>query len=82
MSAGIDPREAPIPVAPAMHYHMGGLVTDMWGKTTLQGLSAEDVVQNDVYVHDVDGAIDVRIAAGYSYCLFHLKESLNDEGGG
>lgn len=40
MEAGIDPRTAPIPVAPAMHYHMGGLVTDMWGRTTLEGLSA------------------------------------------
>lgn len=40
MSADIDPREAPIPVAPAMHYHMGGLVTDLWGRTSLDGLSA------------------------------------------
>jgi len=39
-SAGVDPREALIPVAPAAHYHMGGLVTDLWGKTTLEGLSA------------------------------------------
>jgi L-aspartate oxidase len=30
-SAGIDPRMQPIPVAPAMHYHMGGVVTDLWG---------------------------------------------------
>jgi L-aspartate oxidase len=40
MAAGIDPRRAPIPVAPAAHYHMGGLVTDIWGQTTLDGLSA------------------------------------------
>ncbi len=40
MDSGIDPRTAPIPVAPAMHYHMGGLVTDLWGRTTLEGLSA------------------------------------------
>lgn len=40
MSAGIDPRQAPIPVAPAAHYHMGGLVTDIWGRTTLDGLWA------------------------------------------
>jgi len=40
MSAGLDPRLAPIPVAPAAHYHMGGLVTDIWGKTTLDGLWA------------------------------------------
>jgi L-aspartate oxidase len=32
-SAGIDPRIQPIPVAPAMHYHMGGVVTDLWGRT-------------------------------------------------
>lgn len=39
-SAGIDPREQPIPVAPAMHYHMGGVVTDLWARTSLEGLSA------------------------------------------
>ena len=40
MSAGLDPRIAPIPVAPAAHYHMGGVVTDVWGRTTLPGLWA------------------------------------------
>ncbi len=40
MSAGLDPRTQPIPIAPAAHYHMGGIVTDAWGKTTLEGLSA------------------------------------------
>jgi len=40
MSAGLDPRLAPIPVAPAAHYHMGGLLTDAWGRTTLAGLWA------------------------------------------
>lgn len=39
-SANIDPRSMPIPVAPAMHYHMGGVVTDLWARTTLEGLSA------------------------------------------
>ena len=39
-SAGIDPRTMPIPVAPAMHYHMGGVVTDLWARTSLEGLSA------------------------------------------
>lgn len=38
--AGIDPRTMPIPVAPAAHYHMGGILTDLWGRTTLEGLSA------------------------------------------
>lgn len=40
MSAGIDPRVTPIPVAPAAHYHMGGIAADIWGRTTLEGLSA------------------------------------------
>ena len=38
--AKIDPRTQPIPVAPAMHYHMGGVVTDLWARTSLEGLSA------------------------------------------
>ncbi len=40
MAAHIDPRYATIPVTPAAHYHMGGIVTDVWGKTRLEGLSA------------------------------------------
>ncbi len=40
MDAGIDPRVALIPVAPAAHYHMGGVATDIWGRTTLEGLWA------------------------------------------
>jgi len=40
LSGGIDPRTAPIPVAPACHYHMGGIVTDEAGATTLDGLFA------------------------------------------
>jgi L-aspartate oxidase len=40
MSAGIDPRLAPIPVAPAAHYHMGGVATDVWGRSSLDGLWA------------------------------------------
>ena len=40
LSGGIDPRTQPIPVVPACHYHMGGIVTDADGKTTLSGLYA------------------------------------------
>jgi L-aspartate oxidase len=38
--AGIDPAHEPIPTAPAEHYHMGGLLTDANGRTTLGGLWA------------------------------------------
>ena len=40
MAAGVDPRQEPIPVAPAAHYHMGGVATDADGATSLPGLFA------------------------------------------
>jgi L-aspartate oxidase len=40
MAAGIDPRREPIPIAPAAHYHMGGVLTDARGRTTVDGLWA------------------------------------------
>ena len=40
MSAGIDPRTQLIPIAPAVHYHMGGLETDEFGRTSIPGLYA------------------------------------------
>ena len=39
-NAKIDPRTELIPVAPAAHYHMGGVFTDLDGATTLDGLWA------------------------------------------
>jgi L-aspartate oxidase len=39
-SAGIDPARDLIPVAPAAHYHMGGVLTDATGRTSLDGLWA------------------------------------------
>jgi L-aspartate oxidase len=39
-SSGIDPVRQPIPVAPAAHYHMGGIATDARGRTSLDGLWA------------------------------------------
>ena len=40
MARGVDPRIQPIPVAPAAHYHMGGVATDAFGATSLEGLFA------------------------------------------
>jgi len=36
--AGVDPIYEPIPVRPGAHYHMGGVDTDTWGRTSLEGL--------------------------------------------
>jgi L-aspartate oxidase len=38
--AGLDPERQPVPVAPAAHYLMGGIVCDLHGRTTLPGLYA------------------------------------------
>ena len=37
---GLNPLERPIPVAPAAHYWMGGVATDLQAATTLPGLYA------------------------------------------
>ena len=38
--AGIDPERELVPVAPAAHYMMGGIVTDLEGRATIRGLYA------------------------------------------
>lgn len=38
--SGLDPRREPIPVAPAAHYTMGGVATDLEGRSTIPGLLA------------------------------------------
>lgn len=35
---GIDPAQEPIPVAPAAHYHMGGIATETSGCASIDGL--------------------------------------------
>jgi L-aspartate oxidase len=39
-SAGLDPGRDVVPVAPAAHYTMGGIVTDVHARSTLPGLYA------------------------------------------
>ncbi len=40
IEAGIDPRRETVPVAPAAHYTMGGVATDLDGRASLPGLFA------------------------------------------
>jgi L-aspartate oxidase len=40
VDAGFHPESEPVPVAPAAHYTMGGVVTDLHGATELPGLYA------------------------------------------
>jgi L-aspartate oxidase len=40
LDAGFNPETDLVPVAPAAHYHMGGLLTDAHGRTSVDGLWA------------------------------------------
>src|SRR5205814_378815 len=40
INAGNDPAKQPIPIAPAAHYHMGGIAVDTSGRSSLKGLWA------------------------------------------
>jgi L-aspartate oxidase len=46
IAAGIDPTRQPIPIAPAAHYHMGGIAVDARGRSSLQGLWAAGEVSS------------------------------------
>ena len=39
-SLGLDPREDLLPITPAAHFSMGGIRTDSFGRTNIQGLYA------------------------------------------
>jgi L-aspartate oxidase len=39
-AAGYDWTAEPVPVSPAAHYWMGGVCTDLWGRTSVPGLYA------------------------------------------
>lgn len=40
LAVGVDPAADPIPVAPATHYHCGGVIVDHLGRTDVPGLYA------------------------------------------
>lgn len=48
--AGVDATREPLPIEPAQHYSMGGIRTDTFGETTVEGLFAAGECAN-VSVH-------------------------------
>jgi len=46
LAGGIDPAMQPIPIAPAAHYHMGGIAVDEFGRSSIVGLWAAGEVSS------------------------------------
>lgn len=46
IAAGIDPATQAIPIAPAAHYHMGGIAVDEQGRSSIDGLWAAGEVSS------------------------------------
>ncbi|HEY5272878.1 MAG TPA: L-aspartate oxidase [Acidimicrobiales bacterium] len=70
-SYGVDPVTEPIPISPACHYTMGGVWTDLDGRTTVRGLFAVgEVASSGVHGANrlasnslLEGAVFGRLAA-------------------
>jgi L-aspartate oxidase len=84
---GIDPRREPIPVAPAAHYHMGGIDVDLDGRTSVEGLwAAGEVACTGVHGANrlasnslLEGLVfGERVAASVRAALPHLDVPTRD----
>ncbi len=65
-AAGLDPARDWLPIAPAAHYHCGGVLTDLNGATALPGLWAAGEVAN-VGVHGANRLASNSLLEGMVY---------------
>jgi L-aspartate oxidase len=78
-AAGIEPTRQPIPVSPAAHYLMGGVVTDLDGRTTLPGLFAVGEAAC-TGVHGANRLASNSLLEGVVFAA-RIGRALEDEGG-
>ena len=88
---GIDPVHDPIPVRPVVHYMMGGVHTDIDGKTPIEGLyaagecacvslnGANRLGSNSLTECLVFGARAGKSAAGYAMELQHQTPGVHEQ---
>jgi L-aspartate oxidase len=78
---GLDPRIEGIPVAPAAHYHMGGVLVDLEGRTSRPGLwAAGEVACTGVHGANRLASNSLLEALVYGNRVAHSVETALSEG--
>ena len=79
LDKGIDITKQSIPVCPVQHYFMGGIKTDLWGKTNIHGLYACGEAAN-TGVHGANRLASNSLLEGLVFgrrCAEHINSTIS-----